>query len=147
MNWEIMPFLGIGPIRFGMSPMQAADIIGKPVSIDEDDDGYLREYRSVDLPIISYQDRQVVEIEAFSEVGDVTFDGRNIFGEAGPEIMRFLEEKNGETVANAGVVLFNGIGLTCGRLDESPREDHSITAFARGLWDDRLSRFKKITLP
>jgi hypothetical protein len=45
-----------------------------------------------------------------------------------------------------GLVLFNDIGITCGRLDESPVEDHSITVFAKGLWDDRLSRLQELKL-
>jgi hypothetical protein len=136
----------MGPIRFGMSPAQVAGIIGDQVSIDDDDEGYLREYRSVELPIISYQDSHVVEVEAFREVKSVTFGDRDIFGEPGPEIMRFLEQANGGARASLGLVLFNDIGITCGRLDESPVEDHSITVFAKGLWNDRLSRLQELKL-
>lgn len=144
MTWEILPFSGMGPIRFGMSPVQVADIIGEPDAIDEEDDGYRREFRSENLPVISYQDGQVSEIEAFREVEGVTLAGRAIFGEPGLEVMRFLEEQNGGAMANVGTVLFNDIGITCGRLDESPKEDHSITVFSRGLWDDGLSQFEVI---
>jgi hypothetical protein len=142
--WEISRFAGMGPIRLGMSPTQVADIIGEPDAIDEESDGYRREFRSEALPVISYQDGQVTEIEAFREVEGVTLAGRAIFGEPGLEIMRFLEEQNGSAMANVGTVLFNDIGISCGRLDESPKEDHSITVFVRGLWDDGLSRCEEV---
>ena len=67
MDWEIVTFIGMGPIRFGMSPAEVAAIIGPPESAD-DDDGYLREYRAVEMPIVSYEKNVVTEIEAFYDV-------------------------------------------------------------------------------
>lgn len=142
--WEIKPFVGMGPIRFGMSPTEVAAIIGLPESTDDDDD-YLREYRVVELPIVSYENNVVTEIEAFYDVEKVTFRGRQIFDEPGLAILQFLERENGGARINVGTVLFQNIGITCGRLDEGARGDHSVTAFARGLWDDRISRFKALS--
>ncbi|RYZ81575.1 MAG: hypothetical protein EOP06_23260 [Proteobacteria bacterium] len=142
MGWEIAPFIGMGPIRFGMTPAEVASIIGVPESADEDG-GYLREYRAIDLPIIAYENNMVTEIEAFSEVENVTFRGRRIFDEQGLAIARFLEEENGGASINVGTILFKNIGVTSSRLDEGCGGDHSVTAFARGLWEDRSSRFKE----
>lgn len=141
---EILPFVGMGAIRFGMSPAEVVAILGAPDSVD-DDDGYLREYRAVKLPIISYEDNVVTEIEAFYDVENVIFRGRRIFDEPGLAILQFLEQENNGARMNVGTVLFKDIGVTTGRLDERTRGDHSITAFAQGLWDDRLARFKEIT--
>lgn len=43
------------PPAFSCSPVQVAETIGPPESSNEDD-GYLREFRSVDFPIVSYED-------------------------------------------------------------------------------------------
>jgi hypothetical protein len=142
-EWKILPFVGMGPIRFGMSPAEVAAIVGPPQSVDEDV-GYLREYRAVELPIVSYEDNVVTEIEAFHGVENVTFRGGRIFDEPGLAILQFLEQENNGARMNVGIVLFKDIGITAGRLDQGTRGDHSITAFAQGLWDDRLARFKEI---
>ncbi len=144
MQWEIIPFIGMGPIRFGISPAEVTAIIGPPESTD-DDDGYLSEYRAVELPIVSYEKNVVTEIEAFYDVENVTFRGRRIFDEPGLAIIQFLEQENGGARMNVGTVLFKDIGITAGRLDEGTRGDHSVTAFAQGLWDDRIGRFKELT--
>lgn len=144
MNWEITPFIGMGPIRFRMTPAEVAAIVGPPESTD-DDDGYRREYRAWDLPIVSYESDGVTDIEAFREVQNVTFRGRRIFDEPGLAVVRFLEQQNGGVRTNVGTLLFSDIGITSGRLDEGVRSDHSVTAFARGLWDERIGRFKELT--
>ena len=144
MEWEILSFVGMGPIRFGMSPTDVSALIGRPDVSDIEDDN-LREYRAVELPIISYEEGVVTEIEAFYEVSSVRFQQRAIFEGSGLEVMKFLERENNGARINVGVVLFNNIGLTTGRLDEGSRGDHSVTAFAPGLWDDRLHRFKEIS--
>ncbi|WJH38385.1 hypothetical protein N7E02_07015 (plasmid) [Aliirhizobium terrae] len=145
MDWEIIPFEGMGPIRFGMSPEQVSGLIGEPESEDDEDDGSLREYRSVELPIISYENGHVSEIEAFYDVKGVSFRTRDIFSGNGLETMQFLERENGGAEINVGIVLYDNIGITCGRLDEGARGDHSVTAFARGLWDESRPRFKQIS--
>lgn len=144
MEWEIFPFLGVGPIKFGMSPKEVESVIGRADSFDQDI-GYIREYRHTDLPIVSYDHNCVTEIEAFYDVKKIIFKSRLIFEEPGRSILQFLEHENGGAALNVGVVLFNNIGITTGRLDQSSPSDWSITAFSQGLWDDRISRFKKIT--
>ncbi len=123
----------MGPIRFGMTPAEVASIIGVQESAEEDG-GYLREYRAIDLPVIAYENNMATEIEAFSEVKNVPFRGRRIFDEQGLAIARFLEEENDGASINIGTILFKNIGVTSSRLDEgNGGGDHSVTAFSRGL--------------
>lgn len=59
--------------------------------------------------------------------------------------MRELERRNGGALQSVGNVLFENLGLSCGRLDQLCREDNSITAFARGLWTGRTDGMDAIT--
>jgi hypothetical protein len=59
MEWEIIPFIGMGPIKFEMSPSEVAAVIGLPDS-REVDEMYLREYRATNLPIVSYENDRVL---------------------------------------------------------------------------------------
>ncbi len=144
MVWDIQPFIGMGSLRFGMSPSAVADLIGAPESTRVRETR-LREFRDVDFPILTYDREKLVEIEAFYDVPDVTYQGMAIFDVPGLECLRALETANGGALHDVGVVLFNEIGLTCGRLDEDARGDHSVTAFSRGFWDGKLIDFEPIT--
>ncbi|KAB0680137.1 hypothetical protein [Aureimonas leprariae] len=143
-GWHIQPFIGMGALRFGMSPSAVADLIGAPERTRARE-SRLREFREVDRPILTYDRTKLVEIEAFYDVPAVTYQSMDVFGVPGLECLQTLEAANGGALHNVGVVLFAQIGLTCGRLDEETLGDHSITAFARGLWDGRHDRFKPIT--
>lgn len=101
MEWEIIPFIGMGPIKFGMSPSEVAAVIGLPDSRDVDE-MYLREYRATNLPIVSYENDRVTEIEAFYDVENVKFCETNLFDQPGISILSFLETENGGVRINAG---------------------------------------------
>ncbi|MQW87766.1 hypothetical protein [Sinorhizobium saheli] len=104
MEWEIIPFSGMGPIKFGMPPSEVAAIIGLPESSDVEG-MYLREYRATNLPIVSYENGRVTEIEAFYDVENVKFLGTNLFDQPGTSILSFLERENGGAKINDGTVL------------------------------------------
>lgn len=142
MIWEIKPFEGVGPIRFGMSASEVEAVIGPPDSRRKGDD---TEYRGDRAPIVSYDDGKVTEIECYYDIeGGVTLDGLDLFGRIGLEVMRELERRNGGALESVGMVLFEDLGITTGRLDQSGREDNSVTAFARGLWAGRTGRMKPV---
>lgn len=144
MTWDIRSFIGMGTLHFGMSPSTVADLIGAPEST-RGRESRLREFRDVDLPILTYDREKLVEIEAFYDVPDVTYQGIDIFGISGLECLQALETANGGALHDVGIVLFADLGLTCGRLDEDARGDHSVTAFSRGFWDGKLTDFEPIT--
>lgn len=144
MAWDIQPFIGMGTLRFGMSPSAVAVLIGAAESVDREEN-HRREFRAIDHPVLVYDQERLVEIEASYDVPDVTYQGLDVFGVPGLQCLQALEVANCGALHNVGVVLFAQIGLTCGRLDEEASGDHSITAFAHGLWDERHDRFKPIT--
>ena len=146
MTWEILSFKGMGPIRFGMTPADVEAILGAP---DRSRKGFrpgvLNEYRSTRAPIVTYRNGGVSEIQAFRDLPGVSFDDIDLFGAPGIDVLRRLEAKNGVAMISTGIVLFDRLGMTTGRLDEGVEEEHSVTAFARGLWDDKLSKFEPIS--
>jgi hypothetical protein len=135
MDWEIRSFIGMGPIKFDMTPDEVAGILGPPEDIDEHGVS-LAEYRELDVPIVRYKNGLVAQIEAFYDVKNVTLGEVKPFSDNGRKVMRRLEELNGGAEISVGIVLFRNIGLTTGRLDESVTGEHSICAFRKGLWDD-----------
>ena len=130
-----MPFVGMGPIEFGMTPDAVAQIIGAPLRSRQRGEN-LRETRAVEVPIIRFIGGEVSEIEAFYDVKNVHLGDINFFEDNGLDVMRKLEALNRIAEINVGIVLFRSVGLTAGRLDEAVTGEHSVTAFRKGLWDN-----------
>lgn len=146
MGWEIISFEGMGPIRFGMSPDEVAALVGPP---DRSRRGLrlgaFHEIRGARAPIVRYNQSRVREIEAFYDLGHVTFNGISVFETAGDEVLRQLEALNGGARVSLGIILFDRLGMTLGRLDEQVRTEHSVTAFATGTWDGKTEDFEAIS--
>lgn len=143
MTWEIEPFEGVGPIRFGMTPSQVEAVLGPAERKRRGERG--TEYRGYRAPVINYNNGGVSEIECWYDLPGVALGDIRIFEQDGVEVMRELERRNGGALESVGIVLFENLGLSCGRLDQSGREDNSITAFARGLWAERTDGMDAIT--
>jgi hypothetical protein len=144
MDWEIVSFEGVGPIKFGMTPGEVEKLLGKPLAADEDDH-YRKEVRTVDVPSVTYEDNAVVEIEAFSEVKNVLLDKIRLFQDPPLDVLRQLEELNKGARINVGVLLFENLGIATGRLDSRVPLEHSVTAFRKGYWDTSSHRFTQIS--
>lgn len=145
-TWLIEPFQGMGPIRFGMPPEEVAAIVGAPDRSRQGlRPGSFREFRDVRAPVVHYRDNRVAEIEAFYDLQPLIFQQIRIFETSGLQVLRQLEALNGGAMISVGIVLFNNLGLTTGRLDEEPRTGHSVTAFKAGMWDDMTDDFESIS--
>lgn len=146
MIWEIVSFEAVGPIRFGMTPDEVAAIAGMPDRSRRGmRSGALNEFRGNRAPIIRYRENRVTEIEAFYDLGSVMFRGMDLFRTNGAAMLHQLEKLNGGASLSVGIVLFERLGFTTGRLDEGPRTGHSVTAFAAGLWDGKIDEFEKVS--
>lgn len=147
MDWEIVSFVGMGPIRFGMTPSEVEAVLGLPLAVDDDDDdpSYRKEVREIDVPTVTYEDNKVAEIEAFDSVKNVRISVVNLFEQAGPTVLKNLETLNKGALTNVGIVLFENLGITTGRLDSDVALERSVTAFKKGHWDDSMKQFKKIS--
>nr|WP_298100419.1 hypothetical protein [uncultured Shinella sp.] len=146
MEWLIETFEGMGTIRFGMTPEDVAIALGAPDrSRRGRRPGSFSEHRGTPSPIVRYRDNKVCEIEAFYDLGVVEFRGISLFQTDGKQVLRQLEALNGGAMISVGIVLFDQIGLTTGRLDEGARTAHSVTAFSPGTWDNNISDFEMIS--
>lgn len=146
MEWFIETFEGMGPIHFGMTPEDIAVAVGPPDRSRRGlRSGSFSEHRGTRAPIVRYRDNKVREIEAFYDLGVVRFQGIYLFRTDGRQVLRQLAALNGGAMVSVGTVLFDQLGLTTGRLDESARTGHSVTAFSPGTWDNIIGGFEMIS--
>lgn len=145
MEWEIFSFVGFGPIKFGMSTADVQTILGPPSRTRSDEPNHRRELRAADLPIITYENGSVAEIEAFYDMDKTAFEGKYLFRDNPIAILQYLETRNGVVLEHLGTLLFENLGIALGRIDENVVEEHNLAVFMKGAWDDRISSFKPIS--
>jgi hypothetical protein len=113
MNLEIAPYVGVGPLRFGMTRSQAHELVGAP-----------RARRRMKTEL-----REVL----------ATYDGGLTF--EGPPGRRLLQDdpEPGELV---GFLVFLRLGVTLSGFHEATTDEAAVTVFERGRWDSLAPRFQ-----
>ena len=66
-SWNIDFDIGLGPLKLGNSQAEAAAShpeVGAAKDVDVQPDGTVKEFRSLEIPILTFQDRRLIEIQA-----------------------------------------------------------------------------------
>jgi hypothetical protein len=143
-RWEIVPYVGVGPLKFGMTADQVEQILGPPGRVRVNGDRR-RESRARGMPVIHYVAGVASEIEVFREMRNLGLGGIRLFSEPGRDVLKKLEAANGGALESVGCVLFENLGIATGRLDIDVPEDHTVCAFRRGVWDGKLEGFEPLS--
>lgn len=114
MSWDIKPFVGMGPVLFGMTEAEVAALrpsIGTLTARDPQYDGTITEHRGLETPSISYFNGKVCYIAAGFQVKGVTWQALDVF-QAKPEVLlQALETANGGAEVVFGTIAFRKLGL------------------------------------
>jgi len=84
--FEILPRLGLGPLRLGLSPAEAADLLGAPVSSNTRGPKETRFFAN-DIAI-AFQDGRGFRISVGRRAKGITFQGHDVFVEPPQDILR-----------------------------------------------------------
>jgi len=86
---NIKPHVGVGKIRLGMNKIEVNQLLGEPLSYEEDIEYYFNNFLQ-----ISYDEKNEVEfIEIFSSINfDVEYNGIQIFNSTAKEVIEKICE-------------------------------------------------------
>jgi hypothetical protein len=133
--------VGAGVLRFGVSPEQVHQLLGKP-RLARSDPGRLREMYGVS-PALTFKgndkDLELVEIGFAKDAEeDVTFRGTDLFSAERRAILASLCNDDADPRDVAGTLVFPELGISLTGF----HGDHGagVTAFAPGTWDETLER-------
>ena len=142
-TFEVIPFVGAGPLRFGMNPTEVHQILGMPrrssfsrrSELDED-------YAGISIGY-SRDAERLVEI-GFVIPTSVRFNGSSLFAEQ--NVVEMLASLDTAPVEGLGFIVFPHLGIALADFFSEQESDRAITVFAHGRWDD-LKGFKPFALP
>lgn len=135
---ELVPYIGIGSIHFGMVADAVADVAGPPDSTSINRKNELEEYRGDLIVRFDAETNQVVELAVGPKFG-VTVEGKDLYDLADP--VSYLETKDPNPVECFGFVLFLNLGIALTGFHDQDPEQEAITVFKRHRWDGMADSF------
>jgi hypothetical protein len=135
MDWIVEPYVGVGPLKFGMTSEEVLAILG-PTRKRTQRENSISEYRKgMENPIIHYRNEKISEVTFTRFTKSVIVDGLNYY-EINPKDftkhIAFVDENLIELPANNLISKKFGISFDEYEFEDS---DKSITVFERGIFD------------
>jgi hypothetical protein len=148
LHFEIRPYEGVGSLRFGMSKIEVADLIGPPEEADVHPLGeaYEDRFGSSVLTIYSKADNTLVQIGFSRWTQGVTFKNTNIFNEDPGKVLEFLIQEDAQPLESLGIIVLLNLGITLTGFHDDGEDERTITVFAKGRWDLKKAKLKPFVL-
>ena len=134
----IIPYVGVGPIEFGMTRIDVHNILGAPSSSKKSrfSDESTDFWDENGLQLTFSGDEKLLEISLHPNLSDVELNGLKLFAVPGADALKALEALDNAPLTKAGSNIFLKIGLAVEGFLHSDECDKSVTAFAKGRWDE-----------
>jgi len=135
----ILPYVGVGPLRFGMNRDEVHQLIGDTLSIDKSwCSEELTEYWSNNGMQLTYSemDATLLEISLYPSLQKVQLNGLNLFEVPGTLAFKVLHNWDDAPLTIVGVSIFLKLGLAVNGFFHDDDGAKSVTAFAKGRWDE-----------
>jgi hypothetical protein len=155
MHWNIVPYVGVGPLTFGMTQTEVAAILGPPEAVQPAmsagaSPALKKKYRNDVVehrigkgaetikPSIEYNKGRLVSIELHDLIKGVAYNGINLFELPKPEATRRLTELSSHYAVDHEDLVFLDLGIALSN-DESWEYAPSINIFAKGQFDEIIA--------
>ncbi|QJQ00521.1 hypothetical protein C798_09820 [Herbaspirillum rubrisubalbicans Os34] len=135
----ITSYVGVGPLKFGMTRDEVHQILGEPLSVDKSwCSEELTEYWSENGLQLTYSetDERLLEISLYPNLQNVQLNGLKLFEVPGRYAFKVLHDWDDAPLAIAGATIFLKLGLAAGGFLHDDDDDKAIAVFAKGRWDD-----------
>jgi hypothetical protein len=135
----IMSYVGVGPLKFGMTRQEVHQILGEPLSVDKSwYSEELTEYWSENGLQLTYSetDERLLEISLYPNLPNVQLNGLKLFEVPGRYAFKVLHDWDNAPLSRTGTSVFLKLGLAAGGFLYDDDDTKSVTAFAKGRWDD-----------
>jgi hypothetical protein len=150
MRWDVRPFVGLGPIAFGMTEAEVASVALPMAAVRArgvDATGIITEHRGLEDPSISYQNGKVAYIAIGSRTANVEWAGLDIFQQEAEAVLRSLESAGGGAEVGLGTISFAALGIDTNafyfpktkkffKFSSSEQDDRTISMYDRELYHE-----------
>ena len=136
--FQVLPYVGAGPVTFGMTPEQVAALLGAPRRVQKNVLGERDESRE-GVRVCYSGSGHVVEI-GLAPPTTASYKGADLFGIDDP--IALLLKDDPEPFESVGFLVFLQLGLTATGLHDDDQAQKAVTVFAPGRWDSARERLR-----
>jgi hypothetical protein len=147
-DYEIRPYVGVGDLKFGMSREDVHRTSGLADStIDDEESGTIIEYRHDNTLQAAYDrnTKRLVLVSMYSPLDGVRVGDRTLDWLHSEEWYNYLCMTDPTARQVVGISVFFKYGISTAGLLKLERGDKSVTAFAKGQWDEHDRAMKPLT--
>lgn len=145
---DIRSYVGVGDIKFGMTPREVEGLIGPASSVTAGFLGERTEYRRDNGLLATYsKEGGLVELGFSHNIAELQWDGKKLFTLPPDQAMRDLVQNDGKPYETVGFVVLLNLGVTLTGFHDEALAQKAVTVFAKGRWDDEISNMKPFSLP
>jgi len=135
--YEIFPYVGVGDLRFGMSPSAAEVILGKPklsdFNADTDSTTQYWENNGLQLEFSKNEDK-LISISMYSNITNIKIPNITFDWNTSKSTYNALIKSDPSAMKTVGITVFFKHGIAVAGFLGEDNGDKSITAFSKGLW-------------
>ena len=135
MSYEIPPYVGVGKLRFGMSPSMVATMIGEPrfSCCDTDADATTQYWHDNGLQLTFLRrGNSLASISMHSNISDVSLPGIAFDWSRSKSIYESLIHLDPSAMTTVGIIVFFKYGIAVSGFQDEDGGGKSITAFREG---------------
>lgn len=138
LDWDIHPYVGVGQLKFGMTPDEVAAVLGPPdgsrfnASMRE-----IRERRKESALQAVYSAEntgQLIELGFSPSIEGLQFAGVQLFTARSDDALQHVIQHDSEPLVSHGFIVFLGLGITMTGFDDDDAQK-AVTVFEKGRWD------------
>ncbi|QJQ00522.1 MULTISPECIES: hypothetical protein [Herbaspirillum] len=135
----IMSYVGVGPLKFGMTRGEVHQLLGAPLFTKKSQFfEESREFWSEKRLQLTFSDTGdgLLEISLYPNLPNVQLNGLKLFEVPGAYAFKVLHDWDDEPLSKTGTSVFLKLGLAAHGFLYDDDGTKSVTAFAKGRWDE-----------
>lgn len=141
--FEILPYIGAGRVRFGMSSQEIEKIYGVADSSTMNHLKQRVEFRShMNVGYGTELSEGVIHVGFGRQMEGVEYKGLNIFSDDSEVVLDTLIQEDGDPYIYLGFIVLFKIGITMMGFHDDDISQKAITLFPQGAWDKRRAKLK-----
>lgn len=137
MKFEIVPYVSVGPLTWGLQLDTVASIIGKADHSSRNRAGNTVEFREVFSQSCIYEKNtlSLIEVTFSQRKENMFFSGIDLIGSSNLDVVRQLHHLDKSAMTGFGSIVFPALGIALTGYLPNEEEINAVGAFAYGRWD------------
>lgn len=147
-TFDIRPYEGVGPLRFGMIPDEVEHVLGKPDKVKRNFLGEWTEHREANGLVTTFdrETNELVEVGFSPNITSLHYASLNLFSGNPRDTLHELARHDATTYEMVGFIIMLKLGITLAGFQTGEQSDLAVTVFAKGRWDSDIPKMRRILL-